>query len=311
MLSQELLQKLQFTPEDIPYILENDRIYGTDIEKLAVMYMEDKGNRDRKPYSGEEFQQRRSQMLAYLEKAKRVCGEDKLYISNLLFWLHCVRHVKPLYEQSGIAMDVYWESMADLSCKTRECKKRTGQVGSRVTWNWYSLFFDLLLFSLGRLQFYIETFTEDRYSCGGYTLRKGDTVYSCHIPSTGKLLTEDCMDSFQRAYEFFKEDLPSSVIPIVCHSWLLYPKYAEQVFPEGSNLQKFQTLFEIIATEETADFDNCGTVFQMAYPGSTDPLPRDTALQRNFIRYIDAGGTFGAGYGVILYDGKKREIINI
>ena len=274
--------------------------------------MADKGNRSRRPYTPEEVQQRHSQMLDSLAAADKVCKDcDNEYIANLLFWLHCVPYAKPLYERADIDLSIYWESMSDLACKTRECKQKRGKCGTYVTWNWYSLFLDLLLFSLGRLQFYIETFQEDCYQFGDYTLKKGDTVYSCHIPSTGKLPIQACMDSFQQAYEFFKEDLTSSVIPIVCDSWLLYPPYLEKVFSEGSNLANFAGLFQIIAVTEIGTvFDKCANVFHMPYPGSTRPLPRDTSLRRNFIRYIDEGNTFGSGYGVILYDGQQKRIIN-
>lgn len=312
MLTKKFLQDLQFEAEDIPYILKNDRLYGEEIEKLAAVYMADKGKRNRKPYSQAEFQQRRSQMLESLDAADKACGDsDNEYIANLLFWLHCVPYAKPLYERANIAMDIYWESMSDLACKTRENKQKRGKCGTAVTWNWYSLFLDLLLFSLGRLQFYIETFEEDCYRFEDFTLKKGDTVYSCHIPSTGKLTPELCMDSFQRAYAFFKEELNGPIIPIVCHSWLLFPPYLEKVFPEGSNLEKFARLFDVIATISSGDvFIDCTSIFLKPYNGSTAGFPRDNTLRRNFIDYIEAGNTFGYGYGVILYDGEKDKIIN-
>ena len=43
---------------------------------------------------------------------------------------------------------------------------------------------------------------------------------------------------------------------------------------------------------------------------SVSQLPRDTTLRRNMVRYIENGGGFGFGFGVILYDGEQKKIIN-
>ena len=99
--------------------------------------------------------------------------------------------------------------------------------------------------------------------------------------------------------------------PLICFSWLLYKPYAEHVFPAGSNLKKFADLFDVIAEVNHGDnFEDAWRVFNQPYTGSTKDLPADNTLRRNFIQYINDGGSFGDGYGIILYNGKEKRIIN-
>ena len=118
------------------------------------------------------------------------------------------------------------------------------------------------------------------------------------------------MDSLERAYEFLKKDLKTSILPVVCNSWLLFPPYAEQVFGEGSNLKTFAGLFDVIETIPRETFEDGWRLFGAAYKDPVSQLPRDTSLRRSMVRYIENGGGFGFGFGVILYDGEQKKIIN-
>ena len=69
-------------------------------------------------------------------------------------------------------------------------------------------------------------------------------------------------------------------------------------------------MFDVISQKETEGFGDCWRIFNKDYEGSTADFTADTGLQRRFIDYINNGGTFGTGYGTILYDGEKREIVN-
>lgn len=118
------------------------------------------------------------------------------------------------------------------------------------------------------------------------------------------------MESFQKAYEFFKPDISGNIIPIISDTWLFYKPYIDQVFPAKSNLKQFANLFDIIDNYTSTDgFYDGWRVFHKMYEGTTEGLPDDTTLQRNFIAYINAGGHFGYGYGILLYDGEKKEIV--
>lgn len=309
MISEALLEKIGFSPEDISLLLSYNAPCAHGLDALAAEYMSENGMQGAVPYTHEEFTQKRARVQSFLLRAREQCSDYSAYTADLLFWLHCVPHAEKYYRKQGIIQAVFWESMYDLVCKTQMCKKNYGIIGVYI--DWFYLIFDYQVFALGRLQFYAERFEADRYEWGDFVLQKGDPVYSCHIPANGPLDTEACMESFQRAYEFFKDRLDGSVIPITCESWLLYPPYIEKVFVKNSNMTKFAALFDIIHTQSTGSrFLDARNVFGRYLDGSTETLPRDTALQRNFLDYIASGEDFGNGYGVILYDGSCQRILN-
>ena len=196
-----------------------------------------------------------------------------------------------------------------LTYKVRECRKHYGYCGV-VTPRFYQIF-RCVLFGLGRLQYATLVYEEETYTSGGYALNSGDRVFACHIPSSGKLTPELCMESLDRAYQFFKNDLKDHILPVCCGSWLLYPPYTEKVFPEGSNTKAFSRMFDVISTNDWGEnFAISQIVFGMPYGGDPEILPQNTSLQKNFVSYIRSGGSFGSGYGILLYDGIKKEIIN-
>lgn len=309
MLSRNLLQKIGFSPADIDELCACDAIWFNELDALADAFMRENGKRNFIPYTPEEYRQKEERAQAFLKQAVALCADCHPYMAHLLFWLHCVPHAQQFYAENGINEAVFWDSMYDLVCKTEMCKKNYGRVG--VYLDWFYLFFDYVLFGLGRLQFFIERFDRPSYRFGDLELREGDTIYSCHIPANGHLRTEDCLAAFQNAYEFFKDQLPSSVIPIICHSWLIYPPYVRKVFVKDSNMARFAALFEIIDEESTGNrFLDARNVFGRYIDSDTTSLPRNTTLQRNFIRYIEEGNEFGHGYGIILYDGIEKRILN-
>ena len=70
-------------------------------------------------------------------------------------------------------------------------------------------------------------------------------------------------------------------------------------------------MFDIIDTTSTGNvFDDGWRVFNKMYEGTTKDLPVDNSLRLRFVEYINSGGDFGYGYGIILYDGKQKKIIN-
>lgn len=309
MLTPALLEKIGFCSEDIGQICACDAPCSDALQVLADGFMDTLGQRRRVPYTPEEYTAIQQRVPPLLKQAEALCPRCHPYMAHLLFWLHCVERGRVYFTREGINEAVFWESMYDLVCKTRMCKKNYGRVG--VYLDWFYLFFDCLLFSLGRLQFFIERFDRPVYRRGDYVLHEGDTVYSCHIPANGRLDIDDCLASFQQAYEFFKDDLPGPVIPITCHSWLLYPAYHEKVFDKASNIGRFGALFDIIDQSSTGKrFLDARNVFGRYLGETTDDLPRDTALQRSFIRFIEEGNEFGSGYGIILYDGVQKRILN-
>lgn len=220
------------------------------------------------------------------------------YTVDMIMLLLTFEPVRARYRERGIDDRVCIDTMTDLKYKLLECKRVYGVWGCFVEW-WFRRHVSLRLFALGRLQYEPIAFPFDDYKG---ILKKGDTVYNCHIPSSGALTEESVYDSFERAYRFFGAD---GVLPVYCSSWLLYPPYAE-LYKEGSNLKKFYRMFDIIGEKRDEEMHNFWRVFNSPYsPEALASAPEDTGLQRAFKNYLLKGGTMGAGQGVILFDGKK------
>lgn len=309
MLSFDLLKKIGFDTGDIPYILNCHAKYGPKLAPLAERYAATFGTSELAPYPGEEREKAYTRAKDYVAAAIALFPEEENpHILNLLSWLQLIPYLQGRYEAHSLPKDMLYASLSDLPEKARECRSVYEVCG--VFSKWFFLFFELKVFPLGRLDYEIAAFDADSFSRGGITLNRGDTVYSCHIPAKGKLTEEACLDSLQRAYEFFKPDLSGNILPVVCHSWLLYPPYHKQVFPRDSNLSRFSEMFDILYAESTGQtFGDCWRVFGKMYAGNTQNFPADTQLRRNFLRYMENGNDFGAGFGLLLYDGEKKQLL--
>lgn len=310
MLSFDILTRLRFEPEDIPYILECDKKYNGIIKPVSSEFMATNGYQNGKAYTKKLREEKYSFAVNVLNRvvaANKTC--DNEYMSQLLFWLYCVPYAEEYYEKAGIDKEIFYDTFSDISCKVRECKERYGKIGTYS--EWFYLHFDFIYFALGRLQYYVESYNHKPYKSGNYELNPGDLIYSCHIPSGAKLTPESCMESFNRAFEFFKDNLKDNILPIECRSWLIYPDYVGRAFPKDSNLEKFALMFDIIDRIDTGrNFKDCYHVFNRSFEGTTEGFPADNSLRRRFIEYINSGATFGTGTGIILYDGIKKKIIN-
>ena len=310
MICAELLQKLDTPQKHISFILEQDARYGEAIEEIAKGFMLSGDEAALVPYENANARSAAyDRTKQYLDQVKALCADEKTqYLLMYLFWLHCVPYAKRYYKLLHIDDEVFYATMKDLTYKLKECEAVYGVVGVFV--DWFFLLFDMKLFGLGRLEYEIKQFDYDCYCADGVKLKKGDVVYSCHIPSSGPLTQALCLESFQKAYTFFKKDLKGTVLPVVVRSWLLYPPYQGTVFSKDSNTYRFVKLFDTIDQGTTETFAECWRVFDQHYAGTCKELPVDTSMRRRFVDYINAGGTFGWGYGVLLYDGEQKKIIN-
>ena len=90
----------------------------------------------------------------------------------------------------------------------------------------------------------------------------------------------------------------------MCRTWLLYDGY-RSCYPKDSNLYDFMDDFDLVFHAKAEKFNDAWRLFNRPYDGDTSVLPQDTTLQRNFIEYIDKGGTFGNGTGIIICDGER------
>ena len=223
------------------------------------------------------------------------------YSTTMLFLLYCAIPLRQKYRGIGLPENLFWETLQDLRYKLVECYSFHGEWGTFVP-EWYRGFYLCERFSLGRLQYEKSVFPYKEYKG---ILKEGDRVYSCHIPSNGQLLETDVYLSLKKAYAFYRDELKNGILPIVCHSWLLYQPL-ETAFMNSRNILRFRNLFDVI--ENTADLKN-GDFWRVFYRDfslqSLNEIEPTTSLQKNLKAYLLDGGTLGEGYGVLLFDGEK------
>ena len=302
MLDFAFLKEIGFAEEDIPYILERNEKYAPALAPLSASYRATFGGTELLPYPGDEREEAYQRAKDYVAAAIALFPEEENpHILNLLAWLQLIPYLEARYAAYGFSRELLIAALSDFPEKVKECKSVYGVCG--VFSRWFFLFFDMKVFSLGRLQFEITALEADSCTVDGVTLCRGDTVLSCHIPAKGPLTTESCRESLRLAGEFFSKLFPGRSMPVVCHSWLLYPPYLEEVFPEGSNLCRFAKMFRILFVDQVGDhFPDCWRVFGKMHQKDLKDFPADTRLRRSFLIYMQNGGDFGFGYGILLYD---------
>jgi hypothetical protein len=194
------------------------------------------------------------------------------------------KHLKELYIERGISLDIFKKSMLDLKYKLDECKIVRGVIGSFVAW-WFPGFFDLTRFALGRLQFEVTKLGHD-YEKNGHKLDKESKVINIHIPRDGTPFDEEsCIEAYKIAKEFFTE-VEGDEKPFICHSWLLYPKH-EEMLNHNSNTYKFFSRFDVFESADNEGEDLWRDVeinFTRNIPDLTTPqTPQEVLAYRNFV----------------------------
>ncbi len=212
------------------------------------------------------------------------------------------------YERRGYEACLFEDFLRDLACKVGECHRWYGEWGLTKFIYWYPLFFKLEIFALGRLQYqpYKRPNAKLPIDVGGHSIQPEDMVYFIHIPGLGPLTEELRMDSYRRAYAFFKEELKGRPFVLFCNSWMLYERNREFMKPT-SNIVGFMNDFKIVRSFESPA-QKYWWVFDRPYEGDASVLPRDTSLRRRLAEWLENGGVPGGGEGYFLFDGE--HIIN-
>lgn len=241
------------------------------------------------------FQETGSDMVR-LDKIAALTGIHPYTVYQVFFML-CAPHTQELYEQQGIDLAIYHDSMLDIKWKMRKTHQIFGVWGTKWGY-WFRQFFLLQRFCLGRLEFELIP-SPVAYENNGHIIRKGDPVLNMHIPASGPLDRQRVLDSYHRAAEFYREDFPGGTIPFQCMSWLLYPEICP-LFPVG-NLQAFQADFEIITAGIVPHEDDRWRVFQVPETVPVEMYPEKTSLQRNLKAWLLEGNQMGQGIGMFFY----------
>ena len=261
------------------------------------------------------------QSVYYLEKSNNA-DEANNYVSNqlenhavrrnfdkygfyMIFLLFCSQKLENLYKQKHYSKKLFIELMKDLASKNEECRQVHNAWGTFV-FLWFHRHYLCTRFALGRFQYETITF-EREYRKNEIVLKPTDVVYNLHIPSSGSIDEKIRMKSYKTAFDFYglkKGDR----MPIVCHSWILYPEN-KYIFDKHSNLYSFLNDFDIIYSGVCDNaFPNAWRVFNTDFTGDTNILPQNSSLQKNIVKWLKSGKKIGDGYGVLIFDGEK--IIN-
>jgi len=198
-----------------------------------------------------------------------------------------------------------------LRYKAIGCKAVKGVWGIFVA-EWYRIFFTCDIIKLGRLEFENNHYYYDTpYSFGDIRLFNSEdiAVKSIHIPGAPEPFDKEArLDSYRKAYEFFKDELKGKPLVCICHSWLLFPEYKSILSPK-SNIVSFMGDFDVFASHEQEKFEDGWRVFADKSELPPKKLPENTSLQKAFKKHLINDGKVGCGYGVLIFDGEK--IINI
>ncbi|MBO5248477.1 MAG: DUF5596 domain-containing protein [Clostridia bacterium] len=218
------------------------------------------------------------------------------YTLDLLLYICMAKHCRELYDQAGIPVKIYHDSMLDLKWKMLECKKIFNIWGTFVG-SWLDRFFELSRFALGRLQFEDDPSAEE-YTKNGVKLGYGDWVINVHIPSSGKLLVDDCITSFRMAAEFYADRFPDGIAKFRCDSWLLAPNHKDYLSPD-TNIRKFADLFDIAQEISCPNRDDWLRIFLTPYKGETETYSSETSLQRAYLKMLRDGNLPQRGLGYL------------
>ncbi len=230
--------------------------------------------------------------------------DEHVYTVNLVLLLNCTKPLLSAYKKEGISEDIYWNTIIDLKVKMLECKENHDIWGTFVE-GWFITFFRMERFGLGRFQYEFSDFCTELYCEHGVTIKDSEFVIGMHIPSHLGGLTYDVrLDSYKKAYEFFKDRFKDKHMYFCCSSWLLYPDNLN-ILPENSNVSDFLLDFEPLDITRTYDFGDAWRVFGADANKPVAELPRKTSMQRAFAEWFEQGKKPGHAYCLLIFDGEK------
>lgn len=285
---EEFMQECSYQRDDISALLmAYDKLVASCPEELSTLvYKYDDG-----------YDIDYEAVLSHMKELSVIAGIHE-YTGALLIFLCYTRRLRGYYKEAGIDDDIFLASVLDLRYKLDECKCVYDIVGSFVA-KWFSGFFNLTRFALGRLQFELVDFGGE-YEKDGVKLAHDTKVINVHIPRTGtRLECESTQESYRLAKEFFAPKLGDRII-FVCSSWLLFPRHRQMLKPY-SNLLSFMNDYDLVASGEYSNYNEIWRLFDTMYDGDVSHLPADSSLRRKYIDLITRGEKTGWGKGVFVY----------
>lgn len=210
----------------------------------------------------------------------------------LRIYISLLPQVRSRYDALGIPEDIFWDGVRDIEIWTKDHQKRFGSIGLDA-WPWVAKTLRMEVFRLGRLQFE-PAISEDGLRSAAASFSRGTALLNVHIPAGERLRENEVRESLRRAQPFFRQTLNFEARAMHCRTWLLSP-VLQELLPEESGILRFQSMFEIYATAESHQAEEC--VFGRVENKPQD-YPQDTLLQRRMREYLLSGKTIGVGMGI-------------
>lgn len=231
-----------------------------------------------------------------------------LYTVQLTFLVCLTRELKKEYDKKNIEEEIYYDTVNDILYKLNECYE-VEKVWGVMPLDWFYEVFCMRVFAFGRFEYALGKIWQDT-TVGGKTINSGDDVVYIHIPSSGKPFDKQSrLESYDKAYHFYKKYFSDEVPVFCCSSWLLFPQNRE-ILSDSSNIVSFMGDFKIISGSEYPDNRNMWRIFGDDAQLPANELPRRTSMQRAFADWIQSGHRLGGGVGVFVYDPINKTTIN-
>lgn len=252
-----------------------------------------------------------SHQSEYFEKALDAVAEQESvnrYTLYMTYLLCLTKTLQKKYEKEGIDEQVRYDTLEDLKFKLLECIEVEKAWGISP-FSWFYGLFHMRIFSLGRMEYNYGPFRGESATVAGVEIKDGDMVLHVHIPSSGRPFdTQARLDSYHRAYLFYRDKLGGKNPVFCCDSWLLNPEN-KKVLGEQSNISSFVDDFKIINQYVYPDKRNLWRIFGGAAELPPDKLPRDTSLRRKIADWLEEGNRLGGGKGLFVYDPVNKKIM--
>ena len=200
-----------------------------------------------------------------------------------------IEDMEKIYQEKNIPRDILLETINDLPVWINRNYEWYNEWGF-TTYGWLILHIRGRIFKLGRLQFEPKTLKERDLApveLLGLDLKEGDLILGIHVPRGGKLDEAACLESFERAKEFFPKYLNYNFKAFSCFTWLFDPAFS-QLLPPESNIIKFQNLFKRFPGGES--YGGLDYLFVNITKENIKDAPTDTYFRKKIVEHILSGG---------------------
>ena len=205
------------------------------------------------------------------------------YLEVLYIYLNLAIDLYYKYIDKGIDERIYKDTIDDIRIWANNCVKETGVYGLKEVY-WINEHLRMRIFKLGRLQFQRREATEFMDLIKKNNLEeyiKRDYFYFVHIPEGERLSYDLILDSYQRAINFFKDEMV-----FACESWMLSDRL-ELIFNENSNILRFRN--DYILLSQTKEENHIKRY-----------LKAGSNLLTKVLELENSGVLIGEGFGVCL-----------